>query len=132
VLITAQRVVAAASRRHGINIYQYLHGRSWPGRVPDELLPERNPGELVHEWDQLPGGGNHVVSFLDVVAPDEIAPVDLHQSLASLKYRLSSVMSPMAVYLDPCWIRFGTTTRVPLQIELGALAGTILLRLTGH
>lgn len=130
-LVTAQRVVSA-SRIQGINVYRYLHGHSWPGRVPDEFLPERNPGQLVDEWEQIPGGGNHIVSFLDVVTADEIEPLDLQQNLASLKYRMQPLTSPIAAYLDWCWVRFGTTTKVPLQTELGALAGTILLRLTGH
>jgi hypothetical protein len=72
-----------------------------------------------------------VLSFLDLVAPDDIEPPRLHQILASLKYQLTTPVHPF-FYLDPCWARFGTTTRGPWQVELGALAGTVLLRLTGH
>jgi hypothetical protein len=132
VLLTAQRVVSPVLRTHGVNVYRYIHGHTWRDRVPDEVLPDEDPGELVQTWEPLPGGGNRVVGFLDLVTPDEIAPVELHQRLASLKYRLRPHGNPTIAYWDDCWVRFGTATRIPFQTEVGALAGTILLRLTGH
>ncbi|HVV81751.1 MAG TPA: hypothetical protein VHE35_01685 [Kofleriaceae bacterium] len=131
-LLTAQRVVSPATGVHGVNVYLFAHGPyTWP-HVPDAFLPEVDPGELVQQWLQIDPGGNDVVSYLDVVAPDEVQHVDLHQRLASLKFRLQAAgFSQM--YWDPYWIRFGTgLERIPPQTELGALAGQILLRLTGH
>jgi hypothetical protein len=132
VLLTAQRVVSPASRRHGVNVYQYMHEYEWTGRVPDEFLPHNNTGVLMRKWEQLPGGGNRVVSYLDLVVPNDIDPFDLHQRLASVKYRPITDSESTGAYWDDCWVHFGTATKIPPQTELGALAGTILLRLTGH
>lgn len=131
-LLAAQRVISSVTRKHGINVYQYLHGDSWDGPAPSKFLPDHDPGALMHAWEQLLAGGNRVVSFLDLVAPDEIDPLSLHQSLASLKYQIDPATSLLGAHLGPYWLRFRTTTVVPPQIELGALAGTILLRLTGY
>lgn len=133
-LLTAQRVVAAGA--HAINVYQFLHRRSWEGQAPPECLPDQNPGELYARWVDMPGGGHAVVSFLDFVAPDTIPPVELHQHLVSLKHWLSSPaqLGPamLGIPRGQCWVRFATTTRIARQTEIGALAGMILLRLTGH
>jgi hypothetical protein len=131
-LLTAQRVISPHLRARGVNVFQYLHGpNSWE-RVPNNFLPEANPGELVAQWIQVPPGGNRVVSFLDVVAPDEIDGVDLQQRLTSLKHRLQFSETATAVYWDPLWIRFGCAALpVPPATELGALAGHIVLRLSG-
>lgn len=132
-LLTAQRVVSPSTRTHGINVYCFVHGPyTWP-RVPDLLLPDVNPGELVQQWLQIDPGGNSIVSYLDVVAPDDVPPMELHQRLASLKFRVQAISGVAQVYWDPYWIRFGTTVdRIPAPTEMGALAGQILLRLTGH
>ena len=130
-LLTAQRVVSPRGVR-GVNVYQYLHGPyGWP-RVPDEFLPDINPGELVNQWLEVPPGNNRIVSFLDVVGPDEVAISDVHQRLASLKYYIQASNSRIGAYWDPYWVRFGSAVIVGfLQAELGALAGHILLALTG-
>ena len=131
-LLTAQRVISPRSRERGVNVYQYLHGPYAWERVPNEFLPESTPGELVAQWIQLPPGGNRVVSFLDVVAPDEIGTVQLQQRLASLKHRLQFSGNPTTAYWDPLWVRFGCAALpVPWAKELGALAGHIVLGLSG-
>jgi hypothetical protein len=131
-LLTAQRVVSPHSHARGVNVYQYLHGPHTWQRVPKNFLPEANPGELIAQWIQLPPGGNRVISFLDVVAPDEIESVDLQQRLASLKHRLAPSDNPTTAYWDPLWVRFGCAALpVPWATELGALAGHIVLRLSG-
>jgi len=132
VLLTAQRVVSPRGAR-GVNVYQYVHGSSVWTRVPDELLPDTNPGELVRQWLEVPPGENRIVSYLDIVAPDEVAAPDVHQRLASLKHYLQVTSTRTEVYWDPLWVRFGSAidSRI-LQTELGALAGHILLSLTGH
>lgn len=113
-------------------MYQYLHGPYVWHRLPDEFLPERNPGELVAQWIQLPPGGNRVISFLDVVAPDEMGNADLHQRLASMKHWLQPSGNPTAAYWDPCWVQFGCAgLPIPWATELGALAGHMVLCLSG-
>ena len=84
-LLTAQRVVSPLSRARGVNVYLYLHGSFVWDRVPNEFLPEANPGELVAQWIQLAPGGNRVISFLDVVAPDDIDEPDLHIHYSMMK-----------------------------------------------
>jgi hypothetical protein len=132
VLLTAQRIVSPLGTR-GVNVYQYFHGPYAWSHVPDELLPDANPGELVNQWLEVPPGSNRIVSFLDVVAPDEAALLDVHQRLASLKYHIQANSNRIEAYWDPYWMRFGSAVPAgSLQTELGALAGHILLSLTGN
>lgn len=129
-LLTAQRVISPASQARGVNVYRYAHGPHDWERVPDKFLPEANPGELVAQWIQLRPGGNRVVSFLDVVAPDDMNVVQLQQALTSLKRVLQDQGNPTTAYLDPLWVRFGLALpNVPWSMELGALAGHIVLSL---
>lgn len=128
-LLTAQRVVSPRGAR-GVNVYQYLHGSHTWTRVPDYLLPDVNPGELVQQWLEVPPGENRIVSYLDLVAPDDALAPDVHQRLASLKHYLPLTGNRTEAYLDPCWVRFGSAIDSRfLQTELGALAGHILLAL---
>ena len=131
-LLTAQRVVSPRGTQ-GVNVYQYLHGSHvWP-HVPDEFLPDVNPGELVNQWLEISPGSNRIVSFLDVVAPDDTAISDIHQRLASLRHHIQASGNRTEAYWDPYWVRFGSSVAAGfLQTELGALAGHILLSLTGH
>ncbi len=132
-LLTAQRVVSPASRQQRVNVYQFQHGNYAWQRVPPNLpLPENNPGELVRQWIELAEGGNRVISYLDVLAPDEVVAIDLQQRLASLKWQLQQRGNPTVVVWEPYWIRFGCAPNVPWQTELGALASHILLRVFGQ
>jgi len=128
-LLTAQRIQSPSSGQHGVNVYQYLHGTYHWQRVPNEFLPDANPGELVEMWPALAPGGNRVLSFLDFVAPDDMDPLDLQQRLGALKHRLPH--HEAQIYWDPCWARFGCAANIPRTTELGALAGHIVLCLSG-
>ena len=131
-LLTAQRVVSPRGAR-GVNVYQYVHGSHVWHRVPNEFLPDINPGELINQWLEVQPGENRIVSFLDVVAPDDVEARDVHQRLASLKYHLPTTANPTDAYWDPYWVRFGSGVNSGFrQTEVGALAGHILLSLTGH
>lgn len=78
--VTAHRVVTPR-REEGFNAYFYRHGPYLWARPP---RPEDNPGELVNTLLTVNEiGGNHVRSYLGVVAPDDvlwpqIEPVFLH------------------------------------------------------
>ena len=131
-LLTAQRVVSPLANAQGVNVYQYLHGPQTWERVPDEFLPEANPGELVAQWIQLAPGGNRVVSFLDVVVPDETSMIELQQRLTSLKHHLDLSENPTARHVGSLWVRFGCgPLPVKSTTELGALAGHVVLSLSG-
>jgi hypothetical protein len=132
-LLTAQRVVSPHSRAQGVNVYEYLHGPYHWERVPDDVLPERNPGELVAHWVAVPAGGNRVVSFLDIVCPDDLPLLELQQRVASLKHQLTLESNPAIAYLGPLWARFGCSNLpIPRATELAGLAGHILLCITGR
>lgn len=129
-LLTAQRVISP-TRTTGVNVYHFLHGSYVWMRVPDDFLPDTNPGELVDEWLEVPPGENQVASYLDVVLPDETSSTDVLQCLASLKHVVHPIEPQTVVYWDPYWIRFGTTIDARMRAtELGALSGHILLALT--
>jgi hypothetical protein len=132
VLLTAQRVVSPQGVT-GVNVYQFLHGSYMWVRVPSEFLPDSNPGELVDEWLEVSPGENKIVSYLDVVLPDESSSTDILQRLASMKRHIQPVNAYVEAYWDPYWIRFGTSIDARMRAtELGALSGHILLSLSGH
>lgn len=67
--VTAHRV---RTRLHeeGINAYFYRHG---PDLWEEPPVPEENPGELVNTLLTVDAtGGNHVRSYMDVIAPDDV------------------------------------------------------------
>lgn len=65
--LTAQRVISS-SGENGINGFLYEHGDvAW--ETPPDPTSE-SIGKLVHSFITVPPGNNHVMSFVDVVAPD--------------------------------------------------------------
>ncbi|HKY38691.1 MAG TPA: hypothetical protein VJN18_22265 [Polyangiaceae bacterium] len=129
--LTAQRVVSPATHRQGVNVYHYLHGGYVWNDMPEEFLNGATNGELVAQWLNLkPPGGNRVISFLDIVAPDDVPAIDLQQRLASLKHWLQPRGDPTLARWDGYWVRFSCPERIPWTTELGALAGHILLSIT--
>lgn len=67
--VTAHRVVTPR-HEEGINAYFYQHGPCLWARPP---RPEENPGELVNTLLTVSEvGGNHVRSYLGVIAPDDV------------------------------------------------------------
>ena len=80
--LAAQRV--RSTGRTGVNVFLYRHppgSIAWadPGHVVEQM-----PGELVSSEIEVPPGGNEVLSFLDVVAAEEVssdAVVDLVDQL---------------------------------------------------
>ena len=66
--ITAQRVATLENTEGCINTYLYLHGpESW-----DECpIPEENPGALERKLITLDPNQNLIVSYLDLVFPDD-------------------------------------------------------------
>lgn len=128
--VSAQRVMSPMTGQRGVNIFVYSHGCVWDGPVPVELLPEVNPGALVWRDIQLPPPGNRILSYLDVVAPDDFPREELCNRLAVLKQALPNHGNPTILTWDPVWFRFGLGyVALPWTTELGALAGHLVLRL---
>lgn len=66
--LSAQRVMTAAGAA-GVNAFCYLHGPIvWLGQPPAEVTTSQ--GRLVNSRIQVRPGGNTVLSYLDIVAPD--------------------------------------------------------------
>lgn len=81
---TAQRVVSPTGPQ-GVNAYLYRHGEEearidWRRVDPGELTSSL-PGMMVAQKTEIPPGGNHVRSFLDVVGPDSTSPDRIAEAL---------------------------------------------------
>ncbi len=71
--LTAQHVRARTGRD---GVQAYLHMHDIPGApFPSDpmLVPQHSPGRVVRRHIGLPPGGNNILSYLDVVAPDATA-----------------------------------------------------------
>ncbi len=79
--LTAQKVVSPATGQTGINSFRYAKAavRSF------ELLQTDDPGELEAQQVAVPPGGNDVLCYLDVLAPDGAQPSAISQALDALR-----------------------------------------------
>lgn len=78
--LTAQRVISP-SGENGINGFLYEHGTvAW--ETPPDPASE-SAGKLVHSFITVPPGSNRVVSFVDVVAPDDTPYERIGERIAS-------------------------------------------------
>ena len=65
--LVAQRVLQPATGAQAIHVFYFTHPDIWVGLPP----PGLGHGALVEAHVQLGAGGNEVLSYLDIVAPDE-------------------------------------------------------------
>ena len=122
--ITAHRVQNAAGLE-GVNAFVHRHGDcSWP--VDASRMPEENPGVLAMQRIELPPGGNAVVSYLDVLAPDGWPWEQVDQALTGLWLELNlreSVQSPLlGAVPNPAVYKAGAVT-LRFGVRLGLEAG---------
>ena len=95
--LAAQRVMHPDTRAQGINAFYYSHGMSvWSGRPP----PELGHGELQASHRGLPPGGNQVLTYLDIVAPDETPTATVLQAFADVCHRRDP--PPFAMTVGNC------------------------------
>jgi hypothetical protein len=121
--LTAQRVRAPSGQK-GINAFFYLHRRAWLDEPPPEVLPEHNPGELLHKQIEIyPPSGNRVLSYLDIVAPDGTPSTQIIRWSRDLLCRPEELALPWSVVVGDCLIRFdlGESMLPTWNIELGEL-----------
>jgi hypothetical protein len=80
--LVAQRVMQPNTRLHAIHAFYYLHGGFvWNGEPP----PGLGPGTLQASQIVLrPLGRNTVLSYLDIIAPDETPTSQILRSFAHL------------------------------------------------
>ncbi len=68
--VTAHHVVNKARQLEGLNAFHYAHeGLTWTA-LPPPGIPDDQPGVLTRQQISVRPGGNHVRSYLDIVAPD--------------------------------------------------------------
>ncbi len=79
--LTAQKVVSPATGQTGINSFRYAKAavRSF------ELLQTADVGELEAQHVEVPPGGNDILCYLDVLAPDTAQPAAINEVLEALR-----------------------------------------------
>lgn len=82
-IATAHRV-QNANGDVGINAYLHLHGAERPWPSDPWTLPETDPGVIAMEVLKIPPGGNRVMSYLDVIAPDGANLDDIERVVGDL------------------------------------------------
>lgn len=103
---TAQRV--RSERATGINVLVYRHDPGATERLQPDQVVEQLPGTLESARITMPPGGNAVLSYLDVVAPETVAQMDVAEAVVQLK--------PDA--LGGSWVRSGE-----VAVRFARLAG---------
>ena len=79
--LVAQRVMSPATRTQATQAFHYLHGEIvWTGPTPEGL----GHGMLQASRVELPPGGNHVLTYLDIVAPDETPTVAILRAFTEI------------------------------------------------
>ncbi len=129
--LTAQRVVAPTTKASGINAFLYRHGgRRW--HVPPRDIPDREPGRLAKKKIAVEPPGNRVRSYLDIVAPDDVARDELRDRLMTFVRRMQGRPFPWEAVEGPCLFRLGMDEELAMagwstELAALALAGTQLL-----
>jgi hypothetical protein len=91
----------------GINSFIHSHqGMAWPADAA--LLPEQNPGSIVHADVSVPPGGNRVRAYLDVLGPDDLNRVEIEGALSALRDDLTERRNPTVFRHARVTVRFGT------------------------
>jgi len=102
-ILTAQHV-RSSTGAEGINAFCRLHGlHEWRDPPPEDLAA----GVLVNQAISIPLGGNHVRSYLDVMAPDETPTQEIRQAVVQFINRSRGRTLPWAETIGRCTFRFG-------------------------
>lgn len=108
--LTAQRL-RTLDGNIGINVLLCQHGSmNIPGMSWDEpsveLVAERFPGTVVAQRLDVPPRGNHVLSYLDIVARDSVPVESILRALGSAERDLAGKCPPFLYRLEGVGIRF--------------------------
>jgi hypothetical protein len=105
--VTAHRV-RAPSGELGINAFLHLHGGDYPWPADPSRLPEAAPGKIARKAVAVPPGGNTVLSYLDVLAPDGTPRSRVARALRAFEAALHDEPNPAVFTRYGVTIRFGT------------------------
>ncbi|MSP61261.1 MAG: hypothetical protein EXR72_13130 [Myxococcales bacterium] len=135
--VTAHRV-GAPMGDEGVNSFLHLHGAQFVWPDDPASLPERNPGALEERRTEVPPGGNRVIAYLDVLAPDGTGRAEIDAALADLGAALDGKANPTWCEHGKVTIRFGVEpgiekkgleAKVAALTELGSAVDGLLARL---
>jgi hypothetical protein len=103
--LTAQRVTKGDE--NGINAFFFTHGDLQWDAPPH---PDHCRGELVDQLLSVTAGGNPVLSFLDIVAPER-TPIEKLRELFIHEFPLTAFRTkhPWTATRDNCWFRLALT-----------------------
>ncbi|MCE9636586.1 MAG: hypothetical protein K8T90_12850 [Planctomycetes bacterium] len=123
-------LVRTAVGDEGINAFAYAHrGHVIPSLAdgsPDiSRVAEFEPGECIEEVADVRPGGNSVVGYLDVVAPDDATRAEVEATLVQLRGAIARPKSPWTVFDG----RVGARLGVALGVDTEARAGSAFQRL---
>jgi hypothetical protein len=129
--LTAQRV--RSKEAEGINVFRYVHRDMPVPSAPDgELAPDKvlsPPGYLVDYSADVPPGGNDVLSFLEVVGPDDVSSQEIVERLQETEAALASSELPQTWFkqVKSLVVRFNVIglSGEPARQEFGALFGRL-------
>ena len=104
--LTAHRVIAPRSNRQGINAFLHLHGaEGWRVTLPD--IPQQDPGKLENKIIEVSPPGNEVLSYLDIVAPDDAPRSELRQGFITFVSEYQLQRQPWEAVVGRCFFRLG-------------------------
>jgi len=108
--LTAQRVLTPKGET-GINVFLHCNAVANEALLltPNEIaaIADANPGDIVAHRCEVKPGGNRVLSFIDVVAP-ELYPLEgLRTVLDEAKDNILSAPLPISLIEKGIGIRFG-------------------------
>jgi hypothetical protein len=96
----------------GINAFRYVHGGYiWQG-LPPPGIPDQDPGQLVAHVISLPPPGNTVLSYLDVVAPDEVFWPEIRPAFFAFVGQTQRQPFPWLGVFGRCYFRVGMVLRL--------------------
>jgi len=108
---TAHRLVSPIGEE-GTNAFLHLHGAAYPWPDDPGSLIERDPGAVVERATELAPGGNRVVSFLDVLAPDGTTRAAVAEAVADLASELDGRANPTWHARGGVTLKFGVSDEV--------------------
>ncbi len=105
--LTTHHVASPTSNRGGVNVFLYLHGSyTWQGSPPPGV-PDQNPGTLTAQSISVQPPGNHVLSFLDIVVPDDANWEEVRAGFMDFIGRVQRTPMPWNGHSGRCFFRAG-------------------------